>query len=357
MNRTIHQTIRKAALAAVAALALAAAPAHAKGLKQKLDAIGSLPDARGEVKLMLQKATAGRFEIKVKKLAPSSSYELFVGTVKVATLETSPKGDGKLRFRTSPKSSHDQILGFDPRGARIALRAADGVDVLAGNVALAPADQLPEGKVICCEPDDDHAECEDRTADECVARGGTVTSATSCLPNPCAEVSAPERETICCVPDDGGPECEDRSPAECAARGGVTVEATSCNPNPCGGDATPADDGSDDAPGDDNGGTTVGSDDAPGDDNGGTTVGSDDASGDDNGGTTVGSDGAPGDDNGGTTVGSDDAPGDDNGGTTGGADDTAGDDGGSSGGGNDDGTSGGGSGGHSGGSESEGHAG
>lgn len=265
MNRTIQQTIRTAALAAVGMIALAAAPAHAKGLKQKLDSTGSLPDARGEVKLMLQKATSGRFEIKVKKLSPSASYELFVGSVKVATLETDRKGDGKLRFRTQPKSSRDQLLGFDPRGARVALRGADGVDVLAGDVALAPAEQLPDGKVICCEPDDDHAECEDRTADECVARGGTVTSATSCLPNPCAEVAPPERETICCVPDDGGPECEDRSPAACAARGGVTVEANSCNPNPCGGELPPTTGGTDDAPGDDagssgggNGGTSGG---------------------------------------------------------------------------------------------------
>ena len=320
MNRTIHKTIKNTALAAIGMFALAAAPAEAKGLKQKLDATGSLGEARGEIKLMLQKATSGRFEIKVKKLAPTTSYDLFVGTVKVATLETNPKGDGKLRFRSAPKNSKDQLLGFDPRGTRVALRGPDGVDVLAGDVGQTPGDELLDGKVICCEPDDDHAECEDRTADECVARGGTVTAATSCLPNPCAEVPVPARETICCVPDDGGPECEDRTPGECAARGGITVEATSCNPNACGGEVTPV-----------------------GDDDGGAVGGSDDAAGDDDGGAVGGSDDTVGDDDGGTVGGSDDTVGDDDGGTVGGSDDT----GNSSGG--DDGTSGG----NSGGSESE----
>ena len=256
MNQAILQTMKRTAFAALGLAALAA-PADAKGLKQRLDATGVLPEARGEIKLVLQKATSGRFEIKVKKLAPSASYELHVGAVKVATLQTNPRGDGKLRFRSTPKSSRDQLLGFDPRGARVALRGSDGADVLEGEVVQPPGEELSAGKIICCEPDDDRTECEDRTPDECVARGGAVTAATSCLPNPCADAPDAPRETVCCEPDDSGPECEDRTPAECAARGGVSVEATSCASNPCGGQTLPPG-------GDDDGGNGGGTDDPPG---------------------------------------------------------------------------------------------
>ena len=96
--------------------------------------------------------------------------------------------------------------------------------------------------MICCVPDDSGPECEDRTSEECAAEGGTVSTATSCLPDPCAGVTPPAgSDVICCIPDDSGPECEDRTPAECAAEGGLVVEAGSCDPNPCGSVAPPAD--------------------------------------------------------------------------------------------------------------------
>jgi hypothetical protein len=91
-----------------------------------------------------------------------------------------------------------------------------------------------EADVVCCIPDDNGPECEDRTADECAAQGGIVVEATSCAPNPCAPVTPPANEDIqCCLPDNGGAECEDRTPAECAVEGGVNAGAGTCTPDPC----------------------------------------------------------------------------------------------------------------------------
>jgi hypothetical protein len=108
------------------------------------------------------------------------------------------------------------------------------VDVLA--VQLADSSALTGEDIICCIPDDSGPECEDRTPAECTAQGGTATTATSCLPNPCAGTPPPVEggEIVCCIPDDLGPECEDRTADDCALQGGVAVAATSCLPtNPC----------------------------------------------------------------------------------------------------------------------------
>jgi hypothetical protein len=91
-----------------------------------------------------------------------------------------------------------------------------------------------DGDVVCCMPDDNGPECEDRTADECAAQGGIVLEATSCDPNPCAPVTPPADEDIqCCLPDNGGTECEDRTPAECAVEGGANAGVGTCTPDPC----------------------------------------------------------------------------------------------------------------------------
>ena len=58
----------------------------------------------------------------------------------------------------------------------------------AGEDVLLPADSVDPGEVACCLPGGDESgevECEDRTADECTAAGGTVATAATCLPNPC----------------------------------------------------------------------------------------------------------------------------------------------------------------------------
>ncbi|MEW6271910.1 MAG: hypothetical protein AB1689_21725 [Thermodesulfobacteriota bacterium] len=227
----------KSALVAIAAagtvVAGAASPAAAKSLvkiKQALTATAADPDARGDVRFELKSADDGRLRITVKKLARRALYQVVVGGVQVGRIETKGGGGGRIRFRSRPRGS-EELLGFDPRGATVVVRDAQGNDVLAGTIDDGPA--ADPGDVICCVPDDSGPECEDRTEAECAAEGGTVVDAASCLPNPCEGAPNPGVDVVCCLPDDSGPECEDRTEAECALQGGTVVDATSCAPNPC----------------------------------------------------------------------------------------------------------------------------
>ena len=224
-------------LALVVAGADGAAASSSKS-KIELAATAAAPDARGKATLVVRSASKGRFEVRVGRLAPDTSYELLVGGVKVTTLLTRKGGSAKVRF-SNKANGKDLVLGFDPRGEAIEVRDAAGNDVLTGTL---PAGATSDpGDVTCCIPDDGAAECEDRTAAECSAQGGTVVAAGSCLPDPCGAVPPVDTDVVCCLPDDSGPECEDRTQAECAAQGGTMVEAASCAPNPCQGTPLPDD--------------------------------------------------------------------------------------------------------------------
>src|SRR5262249_16487942 len=154
-----------------------------------------------KVKLTVKNLTDGRLDIKVQKLDPDATFDVLVDGVAVGQFTTTGGGTGSIRFRSRPRSPHDQLLGFDPRGALLVVRTAAGQDGLA--VQLSDSGSVGGGDVICCIPDDEGAECEDRTADECAMQGGTVSTATSCLPNPCAGVPPPVgADVVCCVPDD-----------------------------------------------------------------------------------------------------------------------------------------------------------
>jgi hypothetical protein len=222
---------------------IGAGPAAARGktVKEKalLEATGLDDNALGLAKLTIKHSSDGRFDLKVRRLDPKATYEVLVDGVRVGAITTTGGGSGSIRFRSRPRSSRDEFLGFDPRGAAIVIEHADGSEVLRVTLDDTPADA---SAIVCCVPDDDGTECEDRTEAECAAEGGTVSAAASCLPNPCGGVPAGEEpEVICCVPDDAGPECEDRGTAECALAGGITVEATSCASNPCAPTTPPAD--------------------------------------------------------------------------------------------------------------------
>src|SRR5262245_3575774 len=235
-------TIALAALTVVG-VSMLAAEAGARTEKEvgSLASTGVDPDARGKVKLAVRNLSDGKFEVKGQKLDPDATFDVLVDGVLVGQFTTSGGGTGRIRFRSRPRSPHDELLGFDPRGALVVVRNAAGQDVLA--VQLADSGSVSGGDVICCIPDNDGVECEDRTLDECNVAGGTVSTATSCLPNPCAGVPPPvEADVVCCIPDDTGPECEDRTADECAAQGGIVVEATSCVPNPCAPVTPPAND-------------------------------------------------------------------------------------------------------------------
>ena len=221
-------------LMAVALIAGARTPAsarHGGTVKQALTSTGVDSNASGQATLSLQAEDDGRFVLQVHKLDPKATFQVIIGGVHVGDIVTTGGGGGKLRFRSRPRG-HDLALGFDPRGQTIVIRNANGEDVL---VVDFPASQpgVP-GDVVCCIPDDRGPECEDRTADECAAQGGTVAAgATSCLPNPCEGAPPVDQDVVCCIPDNSGPECEDRTQAECMAQGGTVVQATSCVPNPC----------------------------------------------------------------------------------------------------------------------------
>ncbi len=215
------------------AIALACSLASAKE-KVKTDLMpGTDADAQGQVRVMVRSATDGRFELRVRNLDPNSTFDVLVSGVKVGTVTTSGKGAGNSRFRSRPHG-HDQLLGFDPRGTTVALQNAAGDEVLRGMVPAGTTSGLSNGKIACCIPDDSGTECDDRTPDECTARGGSPSTASTCLPNPCgATTPSLDTKVVCCIPDDGAPECEDRTADQCAARGGIVVTATSCTPNPC----------------------------------------------------------------------------------------------------------------------------
>jgi hypothetical protein len=211
-------------------LVMLAGPAAARErIRQDLTAVAD-PDAKGQVRVLLKTASSGEFEVRVGGLDADTTYEVLVAGVKVGTLTTSGGGGGRARFRTRPRGRHDQLLGFDPRGAAVVLRSPTGEDVLGGTIPAGSVGGSTD-KIACCIPDD--SECEDRTAEECTAQGGTVSTALSCLPDPCASTPSVGGDVVCCIPDDSGAECEDRTTTECAAQGGVVVQAASCDPNPC----------------------------------------------------------------------------------------------------------------------------
>ena len=233
------------ALAALAVVGMSMQPITASASSEKesgsLSSTGVDDDASGGVKLVVKNRSDGKFEIKGKKLDADATYDVLVDGVLVGQFTTTGGGSGRLRFRSRPHSN-DALLGFDPRGALVVVRNAAGQDVLA--VQLADSGSASGEDIICCIPDDSGPDCEDRTPAECAAQGGTATTATSCLPNPCAGTPPPVEggEIVCCIPDDLGPECEDRTADDCALQGGVAVAATSCTPNPCASTTPPAND-------------------------------------------------------------------------------------------------------------------
>lgn len=238
MTRFASSTLALGALAGL----LLASPAPAREKSKTTLTAPTATTAKGRAVVSIKNASNGRFEVRVQKLAGNTSYDLVVGGVKVATLTTTKGGAARATFASRPRG-HDLLLGFDPRGDAVEVRNGAGVNVLTGNVPATGGGN--DTDVTCCVPDgggDGPAECEDRTVDECAAQGGTVVTATSCLPNPCSNTPPTNAAIVCCIPDDSGPECEDRMPAECLAAGGAVVEATSCTPNPCAATPPPSDD-------------------------------------------------------------------------------------------------------------------
>jgi hypothetical protein len=223
-----------------AAVAVLTVDAMAKTkLRQSLTATAHAPGASGVAKLLLRTPSKGQFTVKARHLPGGKTFDVIVNKVKVGTLKTGAGGRGAANFSTAV-AGRSAVLGFDPRGAQIAIRDQEtGDDDLETNM---PDDQ-PDSAMGCCLGDDDgEVECEDKTVAECTASGGTPTPSGGCLPDPCNN-NPPPPTVVCCrttsaggafMDDDPENECEDDvSSAECAAEGGMVVQATSCEPNPC----------------------------------------------------------------------------------------------------------------------------
>ena len=218
--------VRGAAPLVMAAVLGWASAAVADGFKisEKLSATAAAPRARGRAVVVVR--DSGRtVRVAARGLQRSTTHDVILDRVKIGTLTTSGRGNGRARFASRPHL-HDQYLGTDPRGKTIILRRADAAAVLVAHIP--GSDDL----IRCCLPGDEGTECEHRAVDECAARGGVDMGAGSCLPNPCSG-SARGAGVICCVPDDRGMQCESRTEAECAARGGTAVSPTRCTTNPC----------------------------------------------------------------------------------------------------------------------------
>jgi len=227
--------VRGAAPLVVAAVLGSASAAVADGFKitEKLTATVAAPGARGRAVVVVRHSDR-KVRVAVRGLQRSTTHDVILDRVKIGTLTTSGRGNGRARFGSRPHT-HDQFLDTDPRGKTIILRRADAADVLVAHIPglRNPTPGDPSDDLIrCCLPDDRGTECENRAADECAARGGVDMGPGSCLPNACSS-SARGAGVICCVRDDGGMQCEDRTEAECAARGGTAVSPTGCTTNPC----------------------------------------------------------------------------------------------------------------------------
>jgi hypothetical protein len=214
----------------VLALALTAPnAASASAVKQSLRPTGVDANAQGVAMASIHaKRNRGKFRVMGRNLKPGTTYGISVAGVRIGSLTTGAGGSGGARF-SSPQHGSDQLLGVDPRGKLVEVSDDQGEDVLENEM---PDDTEDQGDVQCCLADDDGSECEETTADECTAKGGTNMGAGTCFPNPCP-TTPPTSDIRCCSPDDNGPECEEESPGECSASGGVNMGAGSCDPNPC----------------------------------------------------------------------------------------------------------------------------
>src|SRR5207249_3066622 len=182
------ERLRGAGPLVVAAVLGLAGAAMADGFKisEKLTATPAAPGARGRAVVVVQ--DAGRtVRVAARGLQRSTTHDVILDRVKIGTLTTSGRGNGRARFASRPHA-HDQLLGTDPRGKTIILRRADAAAVLVAHIPRPrnPAPGDPSDDLIrCCLPDDEGTECERRAADECTARGGGDMGAGTCEPDPC----------------------------------------------------------------------------------------------------------------------------------------------------------------------------
>ena len=222
-----------AALAAAGLIALAGSASAKVNIKQTLTGTVHAPRGTGQARLFLKTGSSGKFSVKARHLPAGKTFDVVVNKIKIGTLTTGPAGNGTAKFSTSPKG-RVSMLGTDPQGGEVEVRDDQGDDVLDGEMP----DDNPDSAIGCClgSQEDGETECEDMTAADCMAKGGTPTTATDCMPDPCG--NPPPTGTVCCSATNATGASEDDDPeVECeedvAACTGTIVQATSCDSNPC----------------------------------------------------------------------------------------------------------------------------
>lgn len=288
MPTTAARPIAPLGYVLVAALVLMAGfvgPSHAARVATPLTPTAAAPDgARGRAQVVMPAGKgAAKLLVLAHGLAPREAFEITADGVKIGTLRTNRGGNAIALFSSRAPGSRGRarLLGFDPRGVRLAIVDGNGEEILVGQLpgdssgktacclaaagdgaecarvtptlcALAGGTDTgqascvpdpcvpPPADVVCClagSPEgaivDAPVRCEEELAPAaCAQAGGTVIRASSCTPNPCESLPPPD-EARCCLPDGAGFACEDRQPRECVEAGGQPVRATSCDPNPC----------------------------------------------------------------------------------------------------------------------------
>jgi len=218
------------ALAMLAAMALVPSDAAARSVRQELHPTGVAQNARGRAIVSIHRAgkhMRGKMLVVGHNLSRNATFGVSVAGVHIGAFATNAAGSGAARFSSHP-TGHGQFLGVDPSGKRLEVSDDQGEDVLESEMP----DDTEAGDIQCCLPDDDGAECEETSPDECAAENGTNMGAGSCFPDPCP-TSQPMPDMRCCLPDEDGPECEEEDAAECSAAGGVNLGAGTCEPDPC----------------------------------------------------------------------------------------------------------------------------
>src|SRR5207302_8246667 len=112
--RSRPERARGAAPLVVAALLGSASAAGADGFKisEKLTATAAAPGARGRAVVVVRDSHR-TVRVAARGLQRRTTHDVILDRVKIGTLTTSGRGNGRARFRSRP---HDQLLGTDPRG-------------------------------------------------------------------------------------------------------------------------------------------------------------------------------------------------------------------------------------------------
>jgi hypothetical protein len=121
--------------------------------------------------------------------------------------------------------------------------AANGTNMGAGSCFPNPCPTTPpSGDIVCCVPNAGQEDCNEESAADCADENGVNLGAVACEPDPCAPTMP--GVVRCCVPEnddaqgnenqqgDAG-ECEQLTATDCSAGGGTPIGPGSCEPNPC----------------------------------------------------------------------------------------------------------------------------